>query len=138
MSRNEYWNENWNDPWQNLLYYMELRKMSFQQLAEKSGVKQSTIEGWRREKNMMLHAWAESVVRVCEALHVRPSYMLGIDADPKRVREERLQLGISPEARMLRSIFGAEASTPDASFPRIERKKRVENKPSKRSDKNEK
>ena len=57
MAYNSYWNENWEEPWQNLLYYMQLRNISFQQLAERSGVKQSTIEGWRRNKMMMLHAW---------------------------------------------------------------------------------
>lgn len=126
----EYWNENWDDPRQNLFYYMELRNMSYQQLAEKSGVKQSTIEGWRRDKITMLHAQAESVVRVCDALRVRPSYMLGLVADPQRVRKEQQQLGLTPEARMLRAVFD-DSPVPDDPPPRIERKKRVENKPRK-------
>lgn len=136
MSHKGYWNKNWNDPWQNLLYYMELRNMSFQQLAEKSGVKQSTIEGWRRDKNKMMHARAESVVRVCEALRIRPSYMLGLDADPHRARQEQMQSASSPEMRILQAVFGRDITAQDGPPPRIERKKRVENKPRKK-DKDE-
>ena len=132
MAYNSYWNENWEEPWQNLLYYMQLRNISFQQLAERSGVKQSTIEGWRRDKMMMLHAWAESVVRVCDVLQVQPSYMLGLAADPKRAREEIYQLGLSPEARVLKAVSGLESSTSDEADLRIKRKKRVENKPGKK------
>lgn len=131
MAYNDYWNDNWNDPRQNLIYYMELRNMSYEQLAEKSGVKQATIEGWRRDRTTMLHAQAESVVRVCEVLRVRPSYMLGLDADPRRAQEEQRQLGTSVEARMLQAIFGRDASIPDGPPPRKKRKKRVENKPRK-------
>ena len=126
----EYWNEYWEDPWQNLLYYMEIRDMSFQQLAKASGVKQATIEGWRRTPQMMLRARAEYVVRVCDALNVHPKYMLGFKADPKRSREEQLQLGVSEEARIMRAVFGNEDPELD-SLPRRERKKRVENKRSK-------
>lgn len=136
MAYNKYWNENWEEPWQNLLYYMQLQNMSFQQLAERSGVKQSTIEGWRRNKMMMRHAWAESVVRVCDVLQVRPSYMLGFDADPKRVREEMDRAAITPEAKVLKALLGSETTAFDGPPQRIERKKRVENKPSRKDDKN--
>ena len=135
MAYGDYWNKNWEDPWQNLLYYMELRNMSFQQLAEKSGVKQATIEGWRRDSKMMLRAKAEYVVKVCDALNVRPSYMLGFDADPKRANEEQQQFGSSPETRMLRAVYGQDISAQDEHPPRIKRKKRVENKPSKKDNK---
>lgn len=89
---------------------MNLRNMSFQQLAEKSGVKQATLEGWRRDSKMMLRAKAEYVVRVCDALNVRPTYMLWLDADPRRVNEEQQLFGASPETRMLRNAYGQDIS----------------------------
>ena len=79
----------------------------------------------------MLRARAESIVRVCDALNVNPSYMLGLKADPKRSREEQLQLGISEESIIMRAVFGNDGIELDGPPPRRERKKRVENKRSK-------
>lgn len=136
MANNEYWNENWNIPWQNLLYYMGSRKVSFKQLAERSGVKQSTIEGWRRDETRMFRARAEYVVRVCKTLDVKPSYMLGLEADPRRVEKEEIYSDTSHEVKVLREIMGTEVF-PEGPPPRIERKKRVENR-SKRLKKKDK
>ena len=124
----EFWNENWDEPWQNLLYYMDQRQMSFKQLAEASGVKQRTIESWREGKDKMLHAWAEIVVRVCDALDVPPVYMLGLKADPERLRAEKLRVD-SPESRLMHTIFDRDKPfDPPGPTPRIERKTRVVNK----------
>lgn len=110
---------------------MEIREKSFKQLTEESGVSHGTIEGWRRDSTAMLRARAESIVRVCDALNVNPSYMLGLKADPKRSREEQLQLGISEESIIMRAVFGNDGIELDGPPPRRERKKRVENKRSK-------